>query len=49
MKLIETIEQAEEFVLQLKRAENWVSNEELLALLNSCLKLIKTHKREDLS
>ncbi|MFN8268116.1 MAG: ATP-binding protein [Chitinophagales bacterium] len=48
MKLIETIEQAEEFVLQLKRAENWVSNEELLALLNSCLKLIKTNKREDL-
>lgn len=48
MRLIETIEQAEEFVLQLKRSENWVSNEELLTLLNRCLKLINTHKRDDI-
>jgi signal transduction histidine kinase/predicted Zn-dependent protease/ActR/RegA family two-component response regulator len=45
---ITTIEQADVFVKNLKRSDNWVSNDELLNKLNICKQLIETHKREDL-
>ncbi len=45
---ITTIEQADVFVKNLKRSDNWVSNDALLNKLNICKQLIETHKREDL-
>ena len=45
---IETIEQAEAFIKNLKRSENWVSNEELFTKLQRSEKLTEQHKRDDL-
>jgi signal transduction histidine kinase len=45
---IDNIEKAEDFVKNLKRSDNWVSNEELLAKLNDSYKIILENGREDL-
>ncbi len=46
--IIETIEEAEHFVTNLKRSDNWVSNDELIAKLKASYDLIQTNEREDL-
>ena len=46
--IIDTIEQAEDFVKNLKRSENWVSNDELYYSLEQAELLIKQYQREDL-
>jgi signal transduction histidine kinase/CheY-like chemotaxis protein len=46
--IIETIQQAEDFVKNLKRSDNWVSNDELIAKLKASYDLIQTNEREDL-
>ncbi|MBK6274681.1 MAG: hypothetical protein IPF58_08250 [Saprospirales bacterium] len=46
--IIETIEEAEHFVTNLKRSDNWVSNDELIAKLKASYNLIQTNEREDL-
>lgn len=48
MTKIESIDQAEQFVKNLKRSDNWVSNDELLTKLNDSYKIILEHTREDL-
>jgi len=45
---IDNIEKAEDFVKNLKRSDNWVSNEELLTKLNDSYKIILENGREDL-
>jgi hypothetical protein len=45
---IDNIEKAEDFVKNLKRSDNWVSNEELLTKLNDSYRLILENSREDL-
>ncbi len=45
---IDSLEKAEEFVKNLKRSDNWISNEELLTKLNDSYKLILDNSREDL-
>ncbi len=45
---IDTIEKAEDFVKNLKRSDNWVSNEELLTKLATTYELILQHQRDDL-
>jgi hypothetical protein len=45
---IDNIEKAEDFVKNLKRSDNWVSNEELLTKLNDSYRLILDNSREDL-
>ncbi|HUM51078.1 MAG TPA: ATP-binding protein [Chitinophagales bacterium] len=46
--MIENIEQAEHFVTNLKRSDNWVSNDELHTKLKKSYALIQAHEREDL-
>lgn len=45
---IDSIEKAEDFVKNLKRSDNWVSNEELLTKLNDSYKIILDNSRDDL-
>lgn len=45
---IDTIQKAEDFVKNLKRSDNWVSNEELLNKLNESYKIILDNSRDDL-
>lgn len=45
---IKTIEAAEDFIKNLKRSDNWVSNVELLKKLNDSYQLIIDNKRDDL-
>lgn len=45
---IDSIEKAEDFVKNLKRSDNWVSNEELLTKLNDSYKIILDNIRDDL-
>ena len=45
---IDNIEKAEDFVKNLKRSDNWVSNEELLTKLNDSYRLILDNSRDDL-
>jgi hypothetical protein len=45
---IDNIEKAEDFVKNLKRSDNWVSNDELIAKLKASYDLIQTNEREDL-
>ena len=42
------IQQAEDFVTNLKRSDNWISNEELLTKLNDSYKFILENSRGDL-
>lgn len=46
--IISNIQQAEDFVKNLKRSDNWVSNDELIAKLKASYDLIQTNEREDL-
>ena len=46
--LITTIEKAETFIVNLKRSDNWISNDELFSKLNASYKLITKHNRYDL-
>lgn len=46
--LITTIEKAETFIVNLKRSDNWISNDELFSKLNASYKLITKHNRLDL-
>lgn len=46
--IIDTIEKVEEFVKNLKRSDNWVSNDELLTKLDDSYKIIVENGREDL-
>lgn len=46
--LITTIEKAETFIVNLKRSDNWISNDELFSKLNATYKLITKHNRHDL-
>ncbi|MFN8283657.1 MAG: ATP-binding protein [Chitinophagales bacterium] len=46
--MINTIIEAESFVTNLKRSDNWVSNDELITKLKQCYQLIQEHEREDL-
>ncbi len=48
MKKIDTIEQAEVYILNLKRDGNWLSNDELLQNLQQAHQLAIQHNREDL-
>jgi signal transduction histidine kinase/CheY-like chemotaxis protein len=45
---IDNLNKAENFVKNLKRSDNWVSNDELLTKLNDSYQLIKENNREDL-
>jgi signal transduction histidine kinase/CheY-like chemotaxis protein len=45
---ISTIEQAEDFIKNLKRSEHWVSDDALFQRLDSTETLIRQHHREDL-
>lgn len=45
---IDNLNKAEDFVKNLKRSDNWVSNDELLTKLNDSYQLIKENNREDL-
>jgi signal transduction histidine kinase len=46
--IIHTIHEAEDFIKNLKRSDNWVSNQLLFDKLRRCEELINNHQREDL-